>query len=116
MVTKKGGNMAQRGRPKKEEQEKKMESEKIEKPRILTSAHEVAEELGIGIKPFFRLLRKYPFSNGTGVTGKLNGRWNVPAEYVHKWHRYVLRQETRHPDSRRMRPAEPPEMGDIQGR
>lgn len=112
--------MVQRGRPKKQELDEKTESKKIKKeepkPRILASKQEVADELGMGVKPFNRLLRKYPFFNGTGVTGKLNGRWHVPSEYVHIWLKWALKQESRHPESRRMRPSEAPDLKNIKSR
>ena len=84
-------------------------------PRVLTSVHEVAAELSISVHTLYSLLRKYPF-DAIGVSGKLNGRWHVPVEDVWRWYQYVKRQEARHPDARRMRPEEPPEIQDIKGR
>ncbi len=83
--------------------------------RVLTSQQEVIDELRMGQKPFIRLLKKYPFLN-SGAAGKINGRWHVTVEDVWRWHRYVQRQEIRHPDARRMRPEEPPDLGDIRGK
>jgi len=82
---------------------------------VLTSQQEVLDELKMGQSQFIRLLRKYPFGC-CGASGKLNGRWHVTREDVWRWHRYVQRQELRHPDARRMRPEEPPELGDIRAR
>ena len=83
--------------------------------KVLTSVNEVAQELSISVKTLYTYLRKYPFE-ATGVSGKLNGRWHVPVEDVWRWYHYVKRQEVRHPDSRRMRPEEPPGLTEIKGR
>jgi len=83
--------------------------------RVLTSQQDVIDELKMGSQQFMRLLRKYPFAC-CGASGKLNGRWHVTAEDVWRWHRFVQQQELRHPDARRMRPAEPPELGEIHAR
>jgi hypothetical protein len=72
---------------------------------VLTSQQEVIDALKMGQSQFVRLLRKYPFGC-CGSSGKLNGRW----------HRYVQRQELRHPDARRLRPEEPPDLLDIRAR
>lgn len=83
--------------------------------RILTSVIEVANELTVSVHTLYSYLRKYPFEE-TGVSGHLNGRWHVPAEDVWRWYRYIKRQEIRHPDARRMRPEEPPEIKKIRAR
>jgi len=82
---------------------------------ILSSAQEVADELKMGLRPFYRLVNKYPFGL-CGVAGKIMGRWKVTRSDVHNWFRYVQRQELRHPDARRMRPEEPPELTELKGR
>lgn len=90
-------------------------AENVVPARVLTSVNEVAEELSMSVKTLRSYLRKYPFCD-TGVSCKLNGRWHVPAEHVWRWYHYVKRQETRHPDARRMRPEEPPALREIKGR
>jgi len=82
---------------------------------VLDCKQAVADELKLSIYQFSQLLRKYPF-NMSGCSGKLNGRWHVLCEDVWKWYRYVKSQELRHPDSRRRRPVESPEIQNIQGR
>ena len=82
---------------------------------ILSSKQEVADELKMSLHQLTQLLRKYPFE-GSGVPGKIMGRWKVDRTDVHRWFRYVQRQELRHPDARRMRPEEPPEIAAIKGR
>lgn len=83
--------------------------------QILTSKQEVADALKMSVYQFNQLLRKYPFRR-CGSAGKLNGRWHVAADDLWRWYRYVQRQEIRHPDSRRMRPEEPPELTEIRAR
>jgi hypothetical protein len=88
----------------------------VEPPRkVLTSQQEVIEELRMSQYQFETLLKKYPFYH-SGAAGKLNGRWHVAVEDVWRWHRYVQQQERRHPDARRMRPEEPPDIADIRAR
>jgi len=82
---------------------------------ILSSRQEVADELKISLYQLYRMLNKYPFGM-CGVSGKVMGRWKVTRADVHRWFRYVQRQELRHPDARRMRPEEPPALTDIKGR
>lgn len=84
-------------------------------PELCTSRQEVADELQMSIHTFEGLVRKYPF-NVTGVAGKINGRWRVAKDDVWRWFDYVQRQEIRHPESRRMRPQEAPELSAIKGR
>jgi len=83
--------------------------------KVLTSQQEVIDELRISSYRFTQLLKKYPFSH-SGAAGKLNGRWHVALEDVWRWFRYIQRQEMRHPDARRMRPEEPPELSEISTR
>jgi hypothetical protein len=92
------------------------DDDQTREPNILTSKQEVADALKMTVYQFSQLLRRYSFATGAGVSGKLNGRWHVPKDYVFRWYRYVQRQELRHPDARRMRPDEPPELRNIQGR
>jgi hypothetical protein len=110
----------------KKTKEVKTENQPIEAPAkdladvtkpagVLTSQQEVIDALKMGQSQFVRLLRKYPFGC-CGSSGKLNGRWHVTVEDVWRWHRYVQRQELRHPDARRMRPEEPPDISDIRAR
>lgn len=82
---------------------------------ILSSAQEVADELKMSVRQLNRVLNKYPFG-ASGVAGKIMGRWKVCKADVHRWFRYVQRQELRHPDAIRMRPEEPPALTDIKGR
>ena len=82
---------------------------------MLTSKQEVAEALKMSLRTFERLEQKYTFAL-TGVTGRVNGRWRVSREQVRNWFNYVQRQESRHPDARRMRPEEPPDLQEIKGR
>jgi hypothetical protein len=103
---------AKRGRPpkKKEPQE--------ESPDMLTSQQEVIDYLQMSRGQFQRLLAKYPFVK-SGAPGKINGRWHVERVKVRAWWELVQYQEAqalRHPDMRRMRPVEPPELSSIKGR
>lgn len=82
---------------------------------LLTSQQEVAEYLKMHPSTLERFLRKYPFAK-IGKPGKVNGRWRVYQSAVSTWWAYVERQECRHPDSRRMRPEEAPELVEIVGR
>lgn len=90
--------------------------EKVNIPDILTSKQEVADELKMSIYQFSQLLRRYPFESGAQVAGKIMGRWRVTKDDAWRWHRYVQRQEARHPDARRMRPEEPPILTELSGR
>jgi hypothetical protein len=83
--------------------------------KILTSKVEVAEELKMSVYQFNKLLNKYPFGR-SGVAGKISGRWRITQEDAWRWFRYVQTQESRHPDARRMRPAEPPAVAEIRTR
>lgn len=82
---------------------------------LLLSQQEVADELKMSVHTFEQLLRKYPF-HATGVAGKINGRWRVTKDDVWRWFYHIQRQEARHPDSRRLRPEESPELSTIKGR
>ena len=82
---------------------------------ILTGAEEVAAHLGWHVNTLRKYAAKYPPS-GTGFPAHLNGRWNVSKTDIEQWRAYVIRQESRHPESRRFRPEEPPEIAAIQGR
>jgi hypothetical protein len=84
-------------------------------PDILSSKQEVADELKMSLYQLDQLLRRYPFEN-CGAPGKIMGRWKVTKINVHAWFRYVQGQELRHPDARRLRPEEPPEVAGIKGR
>lgn len=83
--------------------------------RLLTSKQEVADELRMSLYQLDQLLRKYPFEN-SGAPGKIMGRWKTTKANVHAWFRYVQSQELRHPDARRLRPEEPPDIAAIKGR
>ena len=76
-------------------------------PVLFTSKQEVADELKMSVNTFSKYLRRYPFKE-SGVSGKVMGRWRVTQEYVWRWHDFVMHQDSRHPDSRRLRPEEPP--------
>lgn len=82
---------------------------------VFTSQQEVIDELRMGRKQFMSLIKKYPFYK-CGSSGKLNGRWHVTKSDLWRWHGYVQKQELRHPESRRMRPEEPPELTDMRAR
>lgn len=101
-------------RPKAAPKQKPVE-ETPTSPDILDCKQAVADELKLSIYQLDQRLRKYPF-HGAGVVGKINGRWNVRRVDVWAWDNYVRRQELRHPDSRRLRPEEPPEVRAIRGR
>jgi hypothetical protein len=98
--------------------EKKQQPEKIENAvpdGVLVGKKAIADELKMSEYQFGDLIKKYPFIV-TGVSGKISGRWRVTVEDVWAWFRFVQGQESRHPDSRRMRPQEPPGIKSIQGR
>lgn len=82
---------------------------------LLTSKQEVADVLKMSLTTFERLLQKYPFHH-SGAPGKVQGRWRVMSAYVFRWWEYVQRQELRHPDARRLRPEEAPDLAEIRGR
>ena len=82
---------------------------------MLTSQQDVADALGMSTNTLERYLKKYPFHN-SGAPGKVNSRWRVLKSFVFKWWNYVQRQETRHPEARRLRPEEAPDLQDIKGR
>jgi len=94
---------------------KKKEEDEMEKMDILSSEQQVADELNMSLWKFRQLRRTYPFEK-SGAPSKLMGSWRVTKEDVVRWFRYVQRQEMRHPDARRMRPEEPPELQGIKGR
>jgi hypothetical protein len=78
---------------------------------LLTSKQEVADLLGMSITTLGRYLRKYKFTGGT-----TNGRWRVFKTDVFAWWKHVQHQEHRHPEARRMRPEEAPELQEIKAR
>jgi|AACY02.16.fsa_nt_gi hypothetical protein len=82
---------------------------------LLSSKQEVADELKMSLYQLDKLLQRYPFEV-SGVPPKVRGRWRVYRQDVHRWYRYVQRQELRHPDARRLRPEEPPELAGLKGR
>jgi hypothetical protein len=82
---------------------------------FLTSKQAVADELGMSVDTLTRFLRQYPFHH-SGAPGVINGRWRVRRTYVILWWEYVQRQNQRHPDARRLRPEEPPDLAAIKGR
>lgn len=84
--------------------------------KILGSKQEVAEELKMSIHTLGQLLVKYPFHHAAGVNPKIMGRWRISMTDAYNWFRYVQRQESRHPEARRLRPEEPPELAEIVGR
>jgi hypothetical protein len=63
-----------------------------------------------------RYLARYPWHLSGLAAGKVNGRWRVPRADVLAWWLYVRKQETRHPEARRFRPEEPPELRNIRAR
>lgn len=82
---------------------------------ILSSKQEVADELKMSVYQLNQLLQKYPFEL-SGVPAKIMGRWKVQKSDVARWFAYVQRQELRHPESRRLRPEEPPAVREITAR
>jgi len=82
---------------------------------LLTSKQEVADELKMSLYQLEKFLRLYPF-DCSGVPGKVGGRWRVYRADVHRWWRFVQRQELRHPEAKRMRPEEPPDLANLKGR
>jgi hypothetical protein len=82
---------------------------------ILTSKQAVADYLQMSMYQFETLLRKYPFRH-SGVSGKVNGRWRTRGADAWRWFVFVQKQETRHPEMRRFRPDEAPELTGIVGR
>ena len=85
---------------------------------ILSCKEDVAKKLGMSVQTLNLLVNEYPFED-IGIPAKIRGRWRVTELDVHRWFRYVQYKETekkRHPEARRMRPAEPPDIEDIQGR
>lgn len=94
---------------------KKKDGEEMEKMEFLTSKQEVADELKMSLYKLDQLLRKYPFEK-SGVPSKILGTWRMSRQDAYLWFRYVQEQELRHPDARRTRPAEPPELVSIKGR
>jgi hypothetical protein len=83
---------------------------------ILDSKQAILDFLKMGEKMFNVLHKKYPFINAIGITGKVRGKFFVSAEQVRVWAAHVQHQETRHPEMRRFRPEEPPDIGAIKGR
>lgn len=83
--------------------------------KILCGIDEVAAYLRIHPDTLRRYARKFPPMDADFLA-KLNGRWHVKASEAMAWLDYVKRQIHRHPDSRRMRPEEPPEVAAIQAR
>ena len=73
------------------------------------------DELRMTRYKFELLLKKYPFKK-SGRPGKVNNRWHVSKGAVRAWWNYVQQQEMRHPDARRMRPEEPPDLKKIRAR
>jgi hypothetical protein len=100
-----------------EDRDAKQPNGAVAQPAVtwLTSKQEVADALQLSIYKLETLLRRYPFG-ACGVSGKVCGRWHVDRADVFAWFRYVQSQELRHPDARRMRPEEPPELTDLRGR
>lgn len=101
-----------------------VQDEQIKEPQVeqeepvldlLTSKQEVADELKMSLYQLDKLLQRYPF-HLSGAPGKINNRWRVERRYVHAWFRYVQRQELRHPEAKRMRPEEPPDLAGLKGR
>lgn len=82
---------------------------------ILTSRQEVADALKISPYQLWQRMTKYPPAE-LGIPMKVSGRFHVYLDDVHAWNQYVQRQELRHPDARRMRPDEAPELSKIRGR
>ena len=78
---------------------------------ILQGRDEVAAFLGWSVDTLLRLANKYPPGGA-----KINGRWNWTQAGALQWRDFVATQETRHPEARRYRPAEPPTVADIIGR
>lgn len=82
---------------------------------ILVGADDAAAFLGWHVNTLRKYAAKYP-PGGAGFPAHLNGRWNVNKADLLAWRDYVLRQESRHPESRLCRPEEPPSVADIRGR
>ena len=83
--------------------------------QLLVRKEEIAKYLRMHVNTLDKLLAKYPFEL-IGVAGKIMGMWRIPKNDVDRWFQFVREQEYRHPDARRMRPPEPPEVDDIVGR
>ena len=82
---------------------------------MLVGKKEIARELKMSASTLDRYLGKYPFDE-CGVPGKVMGSWRVDRADVYRWWRWVQSQELRHPEARRLRPQEPPEVAGIVGR
>lgn len=97
-------------------EENEIQGDELINGDFLTSKQSAADALQMGFQQFCKLLRKYPFHLGTGVSATVNSRWHVGRAQLFKWFGWVQQQELRHPDSRRMRPQEPPDVSGIETR
>ena len=83
---------------------------------LLTSQQDVAAALDMSTATLERYLARYPWRGADLPPGKVNGRWRVKRSDVLDWFEYVRRQQVRHPEARRFRPEEAPEVAAIRGR
>ena len=82
---------------------------------MLVGKKEIARELKMSERTLVKYFSKYPFES-CGISGKIMGSWRVDRADVYRWWRWVQSQELRHPEARRLRPQEPPEIAGIVGR
>ena len=83
---------------------------------LFSSLQDILEFTGWSKTRFYKVHKKYPLIDAIGVTGQIYGRFCVTEDQIRIWLNYVQRQESRHPDMRRLRPEEPPGLIKIQGR
>lgn len=108
-----------------EEQVEQVEQEVVESVKkqperqsameMIVGKKALASELKMSMSTLDRYLSKYPFE-ACGIPGKVMGSWRLDKADVYRWWRWVQSQELRHPDSRRLRPEEPPDIQSIVGR
>lgn len=62
--------------------------------KLLKSKEELKDHLGFSMGKLEELLQRYPFQDGTGVTGKVDGGWRVYTSQADQWLTWVQIQET----------------------
>lgn len=83
---------------------------------IITSKQELLDVVKMSARVFDPLVERYSFERLLGISAKINGRYHLTKRQALLWYKRMQHERCRHPEARRMRPMEPPDIDGIVGR